>query len=222
LGGEDAGNVNSVSRRGTNAIEVGNELGVDSSISEMVLHHTQPTLSFIFSFVEFNSLVFYCLKFTLMCPIPVDISDNTGIFEVYDCIVDEESGGRGRVEDTEVIVFDPWTIEIGSRMCVCMEGNGIFRVAMLASPYKVSIDSNLSKGDVACHLILPIFIEEDKRVLPCVTVVVLAPSSSWVVRVIKLLSELRDVGNGTRGGGEGDGRVVLSESNWFVVLHVVV
>ena len=211
-----------VSGRGAYTVEVGSELGADGSVSEMVLHHTQLALSATFPSVKFNSLAFYHLEFTLMHPIPVDISDNTRVFEVYDGIVDEESGGRGRMEDVEVIVFDPRTIEIGSGMCACMEGDGIFRVAALASPYKVSVDPNLSEGDVACHLILTILIEEDKRVLLHITVVVLTPSGSWMVQVIKLLSELRDVGNGARCRGEGDGRVVLSEPKWFVVLHIIV
>jgi len=105
---------------------------------------------------------------------------------------------------------------------VCMEGDGEFRVTMLMSSYKVSIDPDLSESDIACHLILPILVEEDKRVLPCITAVVLTPSNSGVVWIIKLLSKLRDVGNGARRGGEGDGRVVLSEPHWFVILHVIV
>jgi len=214
--------VDGVSGRGANAIEVGSESDANGSISEMALYHTQLALSVIFSFVKFNLLALYRLKFTLMCLIPVDISDNTGVFEVYDGIVNKESGGRRGVEDVEVIVFDPRTIEIGSRVCMCMEGNGILRVAVLASPYKMSVNPNLSEGDVTCHLILTILIEEDKRVLPHITAVILAPSSSWMVRVIKLLSELRDIGNGARCGREGDSGVVLSEPNWFVVLHVIV
>ena len=100
--------------------------------------------------------------------------------------------------------------------------NGILKVAALVSSYDVSVDPNLSEGDITCHLILTILIEEDKRVLPRITTVVLAPSGSWMVWVIKLMSELRDVGNGARCGGEGDSRVVLSEPNWFVILHVIV
>jgi len=216
------GDVDGVSGRGAYTVEVGNESGADGSMSKMALHHTQLALSTIFPFVKFNSLTFDCREFALVCLIPIDVSDNTGVFEVYDGIVDEESRGRGRVEDVEVIVFDPRTIEIGSGMSTCMEGDRIFRVAALASPYKVSVNPNLSEGDVVCHLILTIFIKEDKRVLLRITTVVLAPSGSWMVRVLKLMSELRDVGNGARCGGEGDGRVVLSEPNWFVVLHVVV
>ena len=123
MGSEYARDVDGVSRRGVYTIEVGNELGADGSISEMTLHHTQFALSAIFPFVKFDSLAFHHLEFTLMCPVPVDISDNTGVFEVYDGVVDKESGGRGGMEDVEVIVFDPRTIEIGSRVCVCMEGN---------------------------------------------------------------------------------------------------
>ena len=222
MGSKDARDVDGVSGRGAHVVEVGSESGADGSVSKMVFHLIQLALGAIFPSVEFNSLAFYCLKFTLMHPIPVNISDNTGVFEVYDGIVDEKSRGRGRVEDVEVIVFDPRTIEIGSGMCACMEGDGIFRVATLASPYKVSVDPNLSEGNVACHLILTILIDEDKWVLLRITTVVLTPSGSWMVRVIKLLSELRDIGNGARCGGEGDGRVVLSEPNWFVILHVIV
>jgi len=157
-----------------------------------------------------------------MCSISIDVSNNTGILEIDDGIVDEELGSGGRVENIEVVIFDPRTIEIGGGMCTCVEGNGKLRVAVLASPYKVSIDSNLSEGDVVCHLVLPVLIKEDKRILPRITAVILTPSSSWMVQVIKLMSKLRDVGNGARCGGEGDGRVVLSEPNWFIILHIVV
>jgi len=93
---------------------------------------------------------------------------------------------------------------------------------MLASPYKVSIDANLSEGNIVCHLILTILIEEDKWVLPYITAVVFTPPISWMVWVIELLSELRDIGDRARCGGEGNGRVVLSKPNWFIALHIVV
>jgi len=145
-------------------------------------------------------LVLYCLKFALMHPISVYVSNNTRVLEIYDGVVDEKSRGGGRMKNVEVIVFDPRTIEVGSRMYTCMKGDGVLRVALFAGPYKVSINPNLSEGDVACHLILPILIEEDKWVLSYITTVILTPSNSWMVRVIKLLSELRDIGNGTRCG----------------------
>jgi len=46
-------------------------------------------------------------------------------------------------------------------MCICMEGDGILGVALLASPYKVSINTNLSEGNVSCHFILAILVEEN-------------------------------------------------------------
>ena len=69
---------------------------------------------------------------------------------------------------------------------------------------------------------MTILIKKDKRVLLHVTAVVLTLSSSWVVWVIKLFSELRNIGDGTRCGGEGDSRVILSKSNWFIALHIVI
>ena len=214
--------MNSVSGRGTDAIKMGNELGVNSSISEVPFHHAELRLSVVLPLIELNPLALYRLEFALMRPIPIDISDDTRVLEIDDGVVDEESGSRGGVENVEVVILDPRMVEIGGGMCMCMKGDGEFRVAMLASSYKMSVDPNLSEGDVACHFILAILIEEDKQVLPRITTVVLAPSGPWMVWIIKLLSKLRDVGNGTRCGGEGDGRVVLSEPNWFVVLHVVI
>ena len=195
---------------------------MNSSGGEMSFYHTEFALSVVLPFIKLDSLALYCLEFALMHSIPKNISDNTGIPEINDGIVDEESGGGRRMENVEVIVFDPGTIEVGSGMCSCMKGDRILSIAALVSSYKVSIDPNLPKGDIACHLILSVFVEEDKWVLPRITAVVLAPPSSWMVWVVKLLSELRNVRNGTRCGGEGNGRVVLSKPNWFVGLHVVV
>jgi len=214
--------VDGISGRGIDTIEMRNESGANCSIGKVSFHHAEFALGTVFPLIKLNLLVLYHLEFALMCSISIDVSNNTGILEINDGIVDEESGSGRRVENIEVIIFDPRMIEIGGGMCTCVEGNGKLRVAALASPYKVSINPNLPEGDVACHLILPVLIEEDKQVLPHITAVVLAPSSSWMVWVIELMSELRDIGNGARCGGEGDGRVVLSEPNWFVILHVVI
>ena len=188
----------------------------------MSFHHAELALSAAFPSVKLNSLALYHLKFALVCSIPVDISDNPRILEIYDGIVNKELGCRRGVENIEVVIFDPRSVEIGSGMCMCVKGNGVLGVALLADPYNVSIDPNFPEGDIVCHLILPILIEEDKWVLPHITVVVLAPSSSWMVWVVKLLSELRDVGNGTRHGQKGNGRFVLSESDWFIALYIAV
>jgi len=83
---------------------------------------------------------------------------------------------------------------------MCMKGDGILRVTTLVSPYNVSINTNLSESDILCHLILTVLVEENKWVLPHITAVILTPSSSWMVQVVKLLSELRDIGDGTRHG----------------------
>jgi len=199
-----------------------NKLGANSRIGEVSFHHIEFALGAVFPLIKLNSLALYHLEFTLMRLISINISDNTGILEINNGIVDEELGSGGRVENVEVVIFDPRAIEVGSRMCTCMEGNGKLRVTTLSSSYKVSIDPSLPEGDVACHHVLPVLIEEDEWVLSRVTAVILAPSNSWMVWVVKLLSKLRDVGNRTRCGGERDGRVVLSKPNWFVILHAVI
>ena len=204
------------------AVKVGNKSGADSSISEMLFHHIELALGTVFPLTELNSLALYRLKFTLMRSIPIDVSNNTGILEIDDGIVDEESGSGGWVENVEVVIFDPRMVEIGSRVCMCVKGNRKLGVTPFVSSYKMSVDPNLPKSNVACHLILPILIEEDKWVLPRITAVVLAPSSSWMIWVFKLLSKLGDVGDGTRRGRKGDGGVIPSKPNWLVILYVVV
>jgi len=203
-------------------VEVGNKSGMNRSAGEVSFHHTEFALGTVFPLVELNSLALYRLEFALVCPISIDVSNNTRILEIDDGVVDEKLGSGRGVENIEVVIFDPRAIEIGGRVCMCMEGDGKLRVAALASPYKVSIDPNLPEDDIACHLILPILVEEDERVLLCITAVVLAPSISWMVRVIELLSKLGDVGNGARCGGEGDGRVIPGKPDRFIVLYVVI
>jgi len=214
--------VDGVSGRGTDAVKMGNKSGADSSVSEMSFHHTELALGTVFPLIELNSLALYRLEFTLMRSIPINVSDNTGIFEIDDGVVDKESGSGGWVENVEIIIFDPRAIEIGSRVCTCVKGNRKLGVTLFASSYKMSVDPNLPESDVACHLILPVLVEEDKWVLPHITAVILTPSSSWMIWVFKLLSKLRDVGDGARRGRKGDGGVIPSKPNWLVILYVVV
>jgi len=208
--------------RGTNAVKVRGKSSTNGSVSEVLLHHTELALGTAFSSIKFNLLALYHLKFVLVCPISVDISDNTRIPEIYDGVVDEELRGGGGVKDVEVVVFDPRVVEIGSGMCLCVEGNGILGITLLMNTYDVSIHADLSEGDITCHLILTILVEKDKWVLPCITVVIFAPPISWMIWVIELLSELRDIGDRTRCGGKGNSGVVLSEPNQFIALHIAI
>ena len=205
-----------------NAIEMRGESSADGSVGEVSLHHTEFALGIAFSSVKFNLLVLYHLEFTLMCLIPIDISNNTRVLEVYDGIANEKSRGGRRVKNVEVVIFDPRAIEIWSGMCLHMKGNGILGVSWLADPYDVSVNSNLPEGNISWYFILTILIEKDKRVLPYITAVILTPSNSWVIWVVKLLSELGNVGDGIRHGGEGNGGIILSESNWFIALYIII
>jgi len=190
--------MDSVSGRGTNAVEMGNKSSVNGGVSEMAFHCVEFALGIAFPFIEFNSLALYRLEFALMCSIPIDVSDNSRILEIYNGVVDEKAGGGGWMENVEVIVLDPQVIEIGSRVCLGMEGDGVLSIATLASSYKVSVDPYLSKGNIACHLILTILIEEDEGVLSRITMIVLTPPVSWMIRVTELFSKLGNVGDGAR------------------------
>jgi len=212
--------VNGVSGRRADTIEMRNESGANGGIGEVALYHVEFALSVVFSLIKLDALVFYCLEFTLMHSIPINVSDNTGILEIYDSVVDEKSRGRGRMKYIEVVIFDPRAIEVWGGVCTCVERNGVFGVALLANSYKVSIDSDLSEGDISCNFVLPILIEEDKGVLPRITAVVLAPSKTQMIWVVQLYTELGNVGDGARCGRKGNGRVIRSESHRLFILDV--
>jgi len=214
--------VNGVSGRRTNTIEVRYEPSADGGVGEVTFYHAELALCVILPFVKLDTLAFYRLELALMRSISINVSDNTRVFKIYNGVVDKESRGGGRVEDVEVVVFDPRAVEIGRGVCSCMEGNGVLGIALLASPYKVGVDPNLSKGDVSRDFVLPILIEKDKGVLPRITAVVLAPSEAWVIGIVYLDTELGNVGDGTRCGRKGDSRVIRSESDWFFTLNVVI
>ena len=216
------GNVNSVSGGRTNAIEVGNESSADRGISEVAFYCAELALSTFFPSIKLNLLALYHLEFTLMHSISVYVSDNTRVFEIYNGVVDEKSRcGRG-VEDVKVVVLDPKMVKIGRGVCMCVKRDGVLGIPLLADPYDVSVNSDLPKSDISCYFVLPVLIEEDKGVLPCITAVVLTPPSSWMVRVVKLFGELGNIGDGARSGRERNGGVIRSESNWFVTLNVVI
>ena len=222
LSGEDARDVNSISGRRVNVIEMGGKSGANSSVSKVALHHTKFALSIVLPSIKLNLLALYRLELALMCSISINVSNNARVFEVYNGVVDEELGGGRGVKNIEIVIFDPRVVEIGRGMCMCMERDGVLGVSPFADSYNMSINPNLSEGDVSCNFILSILIEEDQGVLPHITAVVLAPSDSWVIGVIKLLSELGNIGDRARSGGEGNGRVIHGEPNWFVVLYIVI
>jgi len=203
-------------------VKMRDEPSSDGSVGEMVFHHAKFALGTFFPSIKLDLLAFYCLEFTVMRLVPVYVSDNTGVFKVYNGVVNKKLGGGRRVEDVEVVILDPRTVEVGRRVCVCMKGDGVLGISPLANPYKVSVNSDLPKGNVSCYLVLSILIEEDKRVLLRITAVVLTPSSSWMVRVVKLFSKLGNVGNGARGRGKGDSGVIHGEPDWFVVLNIFI
>ena len=122
--------MNGISGRGANTVKVGDELSADGGISEVSLHHTEFALGVALPPIKLNLLALYCLEFALMCSITINVSNNAGILEINDGIVDEELGGGERVENVEVVIFDPRAIEIGSGICACMKRNGVLRVVL--------------------------------------------------------------------------------------------
>ena len=84
--------MNSVSGGGADAIEVRDKSSANRGVGEMAFHRSEFALGGVFSLVKLDTLAFYRLKLILMRLISINISDNTRIFEVYNGVVDEESG----------------------------------------------------------------------------------------------------------------------------------
>jgi len=180
-----------------NAVKMRNKSGTNGGVGKVSFHHTELALGTIFPFIKLNLLALYRLKFALMRSISVNVSNNTGILEINDGVVNEESGSGGGMKNVKVVILDPRAIEIGGGVCTCMKGDRKFRITTFASSYKMSINPNLPEGNIVCHLVLSILVEENEWVLPHITVVILTPPASWMVQIVKLIRELGDVGNRT-------------------------
>jgi len=153
----------------------------------------------------------------------VYISDDPRVFEVDQGIVDKEmTSGRG-VKNVEISIFDPDAIEIGRGESSSMKGGGVLAGALVPNTDKVSIFVDTSITDILGSLRLSFLIEEDDGVKVGLSAIVLHPSFTRVVGVLKVAGEWGSKTNRFRRGcGLSDGGLVLSEANRLVTIDAII
>ena len=127
------------------------------------------------------------------------------------------------MENLEVSVFDPRAVEVWGGERLSIEGSEILTIPLTLYSHKVSVFSNAMVRDKLSHLSVSFLIEEDDRVKVGLCAVILYPSFTRVIGILKVASEGGCKTNGPRwGSGPGNGRLILSESYWFVTIDTVV
>ena len=126
------------------------------------------------------------------------------------------------MEDVEVSIFDPKTVEVGRRERSSMERGGVLAITFASYAYKVSIFVNTPVTDVFGGLGESFFIKKDDGIEVWLSPVVPYPPFARVVGVLEIASQRGCKPNRLRrGGGPRDSRVVLGETNRFVSIDTV-
>ena len=203
--------------------KVGKEMSTNRCVGEILLHYKELGLGMVFSVGKLYSTPLHVFQLDLVCPIPVYISDYPRVFEVDQGVVDKETtSGRG-VEDIEVGVLDSSLVEIGRGEGSSVKGGGIFSIALAMNADKMSIFVDTPVADVLGGFRLSFLIKEDDGVEVRLSTVVLYPSFTRVIGVLKVTSKWGGKVNRLRGGsGSGDSRLVLSEANRFITVDTVI
>jgi hypothetical protein len=63
----------------------------------------------------------------------INVSDNSCVDEVDECIIDESAIDGTGVEDGDVSVFDARRVEVGVRVSASMQSHAIDRITLLAT-----------------------------------------------------------------------------------------
>jgi hypothetical protein len=172
-------------RRGCGAafVQMGNEAGVDGSMSKVAVGIDELAIDLVFVIIDGGFLMLAAVQLVNVGVEPVDISNNSRVFEVSESLVDECASGMGGMEQVVVHVFQTWVIEVGGRKWLHMEWKGINNTTFSTSAHKVHLISNGLVGDVLGGLCLTKLIYENEWVVPKVSCIKLLPAFTRVVKV---------------------------------------
>jgi hypothetical protein len=85
----------------------------------------------------------------------VDVSNDSSINEVDECIIHKSVVNRTGVEDGKVGVLNAWGVEVGVRVSASMQGHPIDRVSLLAASLDSHTVSDRDVVDVLSYFGLP-------------------------------------------------------------------
>jgi len=127
------------------------------------------------------------------------------------------------MEDVEVSVLDSSSVKIGRGEGSSMKGGGVFPIALATNANKMSIFIDTPVTNISGDFCLSFLVKEDNGIEVRLSAVIPYPSFTRVVGVLKVASKWGGKANRLRrGGGSGDGRLVLSEVDRFVTVDTVV
>jgi len=127
------------------------------------------------------------------------------------------------VEDVEVSIFDPSTVEIGRGEGPSVEGGRVLVGTLATNTDQMSVFVDTPVTDVLSSLCLSFLVEEDDGVEVRLSSIILHPPFTRVVGILKVASKWGGKVNRLRGGsGSGDGRLVLSEADRLITVDAVV
>jgi len=127
------------------------------------------------------------------------------------------------VKDIEIGVLDPSSVEVGRGEGLSVKRGGIFLIALSTNADKMSVFIDTPVADILGSLCLSFLVKEDNGVEVRLSTIILYPSFTRVVGVLKVTSEWGGEANRLRGrSGSGDSRLVLSKMGRFVTVNAVV
>ena len=97
------------------------------------LYCKQLSLCTILLFVQLQALPLDTNKGVMVRPESVYVGQDPRISKVDECSVDKEAGSVSRMEDVEVSVLDPTTVEIGGGICLSIEWSGVLGFTLALS-----------------------------------------------------------------------------------------
>ena len=120
----------------------------------------------------------------MVCPESVYVSQDSRISKINERSVNKKPGGMSRIEDVEVSVLDPTTVEIGRGVCLGVKWSGILGFTFALSPDQVCLFVDCPEANIFCYFRLVLLIEEDEGIMASVTSVEESPSNTWVGGVV--------------------------------------
>jgi hypothetical protein len=130
----------------------------------------------------------------------MDVSDNSGVSEVDECVIYKSAINRAGVKDGEVSVFNARRVEVRMGKGASMQSHAVDRVSLLATSLDRHSVSNRDVLDILSYLGLPLLVAEEQLVMGRVGVVVEHPVVTRVVSILFCLCTGIDNTKLRRGG----------------------
>jgi hypothetical protein len=117
----------------------------------------------------------------------VNVSNDSCIDKVDECVIYELAINRTRVEDGEVGIFNAWGMEVRVREGAGVQSHAIDGISLLATSLDGHTISNRDVANILSHLSLSLLVAEEQLVMHWVSAVIEHPVIARVVSVLLCL-----------------------------------